>query len=220
MFRLAAAITLSLAALGTPLRQDGYSFRPPERFRMIRMELFHGTRAGAVAVGPVRERYLSAALTDGDGPDAASLIIAIVGESFSATPSSRDAFSTAVVHHFADELGIPLSLERVELVRGPAPRIEVTGTIKQQDQVRTVLIAAMGGEGRHAVVTFSAPSGRFDALRPQVRASLDTFQAETPAAGTWSRSVAGVVAVLLAFALFVSWSLWRRRRERAREGKE
>lgn len=209
-----AGITLAamvLGALGTPLRQDGYTLRPPESFRMMRMDGFHGTRAAAVALDPSRERYLSAALTDGERTDAASLLIALIDESFSASPAARDAFSTSVVRHYSEELDLPLSLARSELVKGMAPRIEVVGSIKRQDQVRTVLVAAMEGEGRHAVITFSAPAGRFEALLPEFRASLDTWRPEAPATGTWPRSVAGVFAVLVAFALFLSWSLWRRR---------
>ena len=36
--------------LGPPLRQEGWQLRPPREFRMARMDLFHGTRVGSVAV--------------------------------------------------------------------------------------------------------------------------------------------------------------------------
>lgn len=211
---LQAAITVALiAALGSPLRQDGYSVRPPEAFRLVRMDLFHGTTVGAIALDPERPRYLSAALADSEDPDAAMMIVSVVDESFTASPSTRDAFSAATMRHFADALGTKMSLERTQLVEGPAPRVEVLGTVKQQDQVRTVLVAGMEGEGRHAVILFSVPSGRYQALAPLLRESLDSYRPDTPPRAQLPQSVAGVLAVLLALALFASFSLWRRRRK-------
>ncbi len=211
-----AAVLLLLAAapLGTPLRQDGYSVRPPDGFRMMRMGPFHGTRAGAVPAGEDGPRYLSAALVDAEGPEAASMLVSVQDGSFEATPSSRDDFSAAVVRHFNDELGTPLSLEQVELIRDGATRIEVRGTVRKQDQLRRIVVAGMEGEGRHAVVTFSVPSGRYDALLPTLRASLDSFRADAPPASEFSRSLAGTLASALAVAMVGSWSLWRRRRAR------
>ncbi|MHB8873427.1 MAG: hypothetical protein ACYC8T_07040, partial [Myxococcaceae bacterium] len=134
--------------LGTPLRQDGYSLRPPQGFRMARMDLFRGTRATAVSAvaspearGPGPARWLSAALVDGEGEDAAAMVVSMVEGSFQATPAARDEFSTAVVRHFSEELGLKLAMERAELVGGPAARIEVFGTVRQEDQVRRVLVS-------------------------------------------------------------------------------
>lgn len=176
------------------------------------MDLFHGTRATAIARDPGRARFLSAALTDGDGADAASLMVSLIDETFVVTPAARDAFSTATVRHFADDLRLPLALDRVDLVQGDLPRIEVVGTLKAQDQVRRVLVAGMQGHGRHAVIVFSAPSDRFEALLPAVRSSLASFRPDGGGGGAWSRSVAGAIAASAALALFLSWSVWRRRR--------
>lgn len=217
MLRATWWMVVLAVGLGAPLRQDGYTFRPPEGFRMIRMDLFHGTRVGAVSLERGADRYLSAALTDGSGPDAASLFVSIVGEDFTPNPSTRDEFATATSNHFRDDLGMDFALDRAELVRGPVDRIEVLGTVKQQDQVRTVLVAGMEGEGRHAVITLSAPSGRFDALLPVMREALDSYRPDAPPARELPRSVAGVIAVLLALALFGSFWLWRRRRLRSAE---
>jgi hypothetical protein len=208
---------LTAAPLGTPLRQDGYVLRPPEGFRMTRMQPFHGTRVGAVPGAQQGPRYLSAALVDAEGPHAASLLVSVVGGSFRALPSTRDGFATATVRHFADELGVPLALERAEFVRHGTQRIEVLGTVRQQDQLRRVLVAALEGEGRHVVVTFTAPSARFEALLPQVRASLDSHRADDPPGSVISRSVAGALAASSLLLLFVSWSLWRRRAQRRLE---
>jgi hypothetical protein len=198
-----------IATLGTPLRHDGFSFRPPEGFRKARMELFQGTRAGAIPLDWARPRYLAAALIDGEEEDAGSMLVAVVDETFEANPSTREAFSAAVVKHFADELGKPLALERAWLVRGPSPRVEVVGTIREQDQLRRVLVVGMEGENRHAVITASVPSGRFEELLPKLRASLDTYRPDSaPGLG---RNLAGSVAALLGLGLFASWWLWRRR---------
>ncbi|MGA9522192.1 MAG: hypothetical protein WBV82_12050 [Myxococcaceae bacterium] len=209
-----AAVLLVLAAspLGTPLRQDGFTVRPPEGFRMMRMGPLHGTWVGAIPGEDGDLGFLSAALVDGDGADAASMLVSVLEGSFEAGPSTRDDFSSATVRHFNETLGMPLSLEHVELVREGARRIEVRGTVRQQDQLRRVLVAGMEGEGRHVVITFSVPSGRYEALLPALRASLDTFRADSPPSSDLSRSVAGAAATVLASALFGSWSLWRRRR--------
>lgn len=213
----AVALVAIAANLGAPLRQDGFAFRPPAAFRKARMALFLGTGTGAIALDRAHPRHLTAALVDGEEEHAASLLVAVVHETFEATPSSREAFSAAAVRHFAQELGMPLSLERTELVRGPSPRVEVMGTVRQQDQLRRVLIAAMEGEGRHAVITASVPSGRFDALLPELRASLDSFHTET--VPRIAQDVAGSIAALLGLGLFGSWWLWRRRaRLRAARG--
>ncbi|WP_375761580.1 hypothetical protein [Corallococcus exercitus] len=207
-------VWLSLSgALGTELRRDGYSFRPPDTFRMSRWERYAGSQAGAVAEDGVRTRALSAALADGEGPDAATFLIAVVEGSFSASPSERDAFSTAVMQHFQRELGVALTPERVDRVGGPVPRVELLGTLREAGQVRTVLVTALASEGRHAVVTVSAPADRWDAMAPRVRASLETFRMEAPVTGVVSRRLAGALAGTLAGALLVSYAAWRRRRQ-------
>ncbi|MBI3181929.1 MAG: hypothetical protein HYZ28_07275 [Myxococcales bacterium] len=210
LWALAALDAGEGSALGTPLRQDGYSVRPPQGFKMARMELFHLTRAGAVGAG--EGRWLSAALSDGAEADAASMLISVVEGGFQPNAAARDELSTRVMRHFSEELALKLAIERAELVLGPSPRVEVFGSVKQEDQLRFVLVAAMAGEGRHAVVTFSVPSGRWEALSGTARASLDTFRADPPSSREASRGVAGAAAAVLAGALVLSLALWRRRR--------
>lgn len=214
-FHPAALLVTAVAAagLGTPLRQDGYTIRPPAQFRLARMELFAGTKAGAVPAprSEDEDRYLSAALTEGEGPDAATMLVALVGRPFDPGPSSRDAFTTAVMRHFSEELGLPLTLVRSELVERAPRRVEVVGTLKQQDQLRTIVLAAMEGAPRHAVVTFSVPSARFDALWPELRASLESYRPDPPPGTTVPSTALWTVAVALGLGLFGSWRLWRRR---------
>ncbi len=223
---LALVVALALAAparaqepvpLGTPLRQDGYTFRPPEGFRMARMDAFLGTRVGAVPFPPGGARFLSAALQHGEGPDADSLLVAVVDGTFVANERTRDAFSAAAIRHFSEELGMPLALDRAEVIAGPARRVEVRATLKQRDQVRGILVAAMEGEGRHAVVTFSVPASRFEAELPTLRASLDTFRADRPPASDWTRNLTRAAIPFIGLLLFASWWLWRRRQLRREE---
>lgn len=124
-----------------------YSIRPPAGFRMVRQEPYAGTRAGAVAPQRGVQRSLSASLSDGDGAEAAMLLVAVVEGTFSASPSERDGFAAAVVRHFDEELGMTLVPERVERVMEPVPRVEVLGTLKEAGQVRTVLVAGLASEG-------------------------------------------------------------------------
>lgn len=201
--------------LGTPLKQDGYTVRPPQGFRTARKDLFAGTRVGAIALEPTADRALSAALTDSDDESATTMIVSWIDEPFSPGPSTRDGFATAVVRHFADELGLKLSLETARVVSGPVPRIEVLGTLKQEAQVRRVLIAAFEGDPRHAVILFSVPSGRFEELKDALNDSLETFRVDAPATAGLSRGLVGALAGAALGALVVSWSLWRTKRRKA-----
>ncbi len=200
-------VVLASDALGPALRQDGYTLRPPRGFRMARMDLFLGTRAGAVSVAPGAQRYLSAALIDGEGEDAASLLLSVVEARYAAGPSARDALSTATVRHFRDELGQPFELERADVRNG---RVEVLGSIRQGSQLRRVLVAAWPAEPRHVVVVASAPSGRWADLAPTLAASLDTLRQDPVAAGPSPR-LRWAFAALVASLLLVSVGLWRRR---------
>lgn len=218
-----ALVVVAVAAppeLGTPLRQDGYSVRPPAGFRMSRMDAFGGSRVGAVPYPPGGARQLSVALQEGDGPEAASLLVAVVDGTFVANDRTRDAFSAAAIRHFSEELGMPLALDRAEVIRGVSPRVEVRATLKQRDQVRGILVAAMEGEGRHAVLTFSLPSSRFDAELPTLQASLDTFRADRPPASDWTRNLARAAIPFIGLLLFASWWLWRRRQARREESAQ
>lgn len=195
------------ADLGQVVRQDGFQFKPPRSFRMGRMDLFHGTQAATVTRRASTPRYLSAALIDGEGEDAASLLVALVEDTLLLGPNSRDELSTATVRHFRDELGQPFQLERTEVNHG---RIEVLGSIREGSQLRRILVAAWPGEGRHVVMTVSVPSGRWDALSPELSESFDTMKVEPLGAGPPRRYLWAIVALLGALLMF-SVGLWRRR---------
>lgn len=211
---LLIVLTTAEPSLGTPLKHDGYTVRPPADFRVAREELFRGTRVGAVALDPRTDRWLSAALMDGEDESAATMLISWVEGGFTPGPSTRDAFATAVVRHFSDELGMKLALETVRVVEEPAARVEVLGTLRQQEQVRRVVIAAYEGSSKHAVITFSLPGARFDALRPELDASLDTFRIDPTATSGISRGLVGAIAGAALGALLVSVGLWRNRQKK------
>lgn len=199
--------------LGTEIRRDGYSLRPPPGFVLARMELFRETGAGALSLSPESSRALSAALVDRPGEDSASMLISVVDGTFQATPAGRDELSTAVVRHFAEEIRLALALDRAVLISAGAPRVEVLGTVRQEGQLRNVLVAGMAGKGKHAVIIFSVPSGRWADLNPQIRDSLDSFKNDPPAGNEIPRGLIG--AAVLAGALIAALAAWRhRQRER------
>ncbi len=202
--------TLATAAdpLGPVLRQDGFQFKPPRAFRMARMDLFHGTHAGTVTRNSSATRYLSAALVDGEGEDAASLLISVTEETMTLGPSSRDEFSTAVVRHLHDALGQPFQLERAEVING---RVEVLGSIRQGSQLRRVVVAAWPGEDRHIVAVASAPSGRWEELAPLLAESFSTLKVEPLSASRPPQRLLWAFAALVAALLMISMGLWRRR---------
>ena len=194
-------------SLGPPLRQEGFVVRPPVNFRMARMDLFHGTEVGGVTPGG-GTRYLSAALMDGDGEDAASLLLFVADSTLTLGPSSRDSLSTQVMHHFNDELRQPFAMERAEIVDG---RVQVLGSIREGSQLRRILVAAWPGEGRHVVATASVPSGRWDALAPKLADSFSTMRVEPLSAGRPPQRYLWAFLAMIAAMFFISVGLWRRR---------
>lgn len=197
--------------LGSALRQDGYRLRPPEGFRMARMDLFHGTHAGVVSGGDAA-RYLSAALMDGDGEDAATMLVGVVEAPLTFGPSARDEAATAVLRHFRDRLELPFVLERAD---AKGTRVEVLGSVREAGQLRRILVAFWAGEPRHVTVLVSAPSSRWEGLAAAIAASLDTMRPTTQRpARAWSWAFASVVAALLV----ASVGLWRRRQQRLGRG--
>ncbi len=199
---------LGPAPLGPVLRQDGFQVKPPGSFRMARMDLFHGTQAGTLSTSPGAPRYLSAALVDGEGEDAASILISVVDATLWLGPSSRDALSTAVVRHLREELGQPFQLERAEVKNG---RVEVLGSVRQGSQLRRILVAAWPGESRHVVAICSAPSGRWEALAPVLSDSFDSMKVEPVSSLRPPQRLLWAFAALVAALLLISVGLWRRR---------
>jgi hypothetical protein len=209
---LAALLLLSEPdpGLGAALKQGGFTLKPPRGFRMERMDLFHGTRVGAIAHQPGAARWLAAALVDGDSEEAASMLVSVVEAPFAVGPGARDELSAAAVHHFNDELGLKLAMERAELVSGGAPHVRVLGSVRQGSQLRKVVVAAFPGEARHLVVTFAAPSGRFDELEKVLAESLESVRGENVPSSA-PRAVAWAALALVGSLLAASIGLWRRR---------
>lgn len=199
--------SLGSDALGPPLKQDGYQLAPPKAFRMARMDLFHGTRVGGVTAAGDAPRFLSAALLDGEGEDAASLLLSVVEARFSLGPGARDELSTAVVRHFKEDLGLRFALDRADVVDG---RVEVLGSVREGSQLRQILVVAWPGEGRHVVAIASVPSGRWDELRGVLRESFSTFRFDASAGPPREWRVAFLA--LMGALLLTSIGLWRRRK--------
>ena len=214
MWAAIVLVLVSAEGLGPVLRQDAFQLKPPRAFRMARMDLFHGTQAGSVSMDSSATRYLSAALVDGDGEDAASLLLSVIDAPFTLGPSSRDVLSSAVVRHLRDQLDQPFQLERAEVTNG---RVEVLGSVRQGSQLRRVLVAAWPGATRHVVAVASAPSGRWDQLSPLFSESFDTLKPE-PAAQRPPRRLLLAVAAGLGALFLLSVGVWRRRQARRAAG--
>ena len=196
--------------LGVALKQGGFTIRPPRGFRMERMDLFNGTRVGAIATSLNAPRWLAAALVDSDSEEAASMLVGVVEAPFAVGPGARDELSAAAVHHFTNELGLKLAMERAELVGGPSPHVRVLGSVRQGSQLRKVIVAAFPGEARHLVVTFTAPSGRFESLEKVFGESLESVRSEAPSSAA-GRTLAWAALALVGSLLAASIGLWRRR---------
>ncbi len=206
------ASVLGASLLGPPLRTEQFQLRPPQPFRMSRMDLFHGTTAFALADRDV-PRWIAAVLADGDSEDAATLTLAVIQTSLAEGGGGRDRLVRAAAEHFRDELDVALTIERAEVKRGPTPRIEALGSVRAGAQLRTLTIVAWPHEGHHVVAVFSAPSGKWAELAPVLQESLDTFRYEARAPGP-PQSWALAFALSIVAALGGSVALWRRRQLR------
>lgn len=182
---------------------------------MTRMDLFHGTRAGSISTVLHAPRFLSAALVDTDGEDSATMLISVIESTLSLGPSARDELSTAVLRHFRDDLTLPFVLERADVQGQQATRVQVLGSVREGSQLRRILVAAFPGQGRHVVVLFSVPSGRWDELKPDLEQSLETMRLEA-ATTALPRQWRWAFLALMGSLLTLSIALWKRRRQ-ARE---
>jgi hypothetical protein len=194
------------------MKQDGLTVCPPKAFHLARMDLFHGTRVIGTGSKDLAPRFLSAALMDGEGEDAASMLVSVIEDPLRLGPNARDDAATTVTKHLRDELGLEFDLERADVVLGTAARVEVRGSIRQGAQLRKVLVALFAGDTRRSVVVFSVPSGRWDALAPALGESLETMRIDQGPGP--SRSIALAFAVLVGAALLASVGVWRRRAAR------
>jgi hypothetical protein len=178
----------------------------------MRMDLFHGTRVLGVGSSDGPPQFLSAAFVDGDAEDASSMLVSVVEDSFRLGPNARDEAATKVSKHLRDELGLDFQLERVDTISAHASRVEVRGAVRQGTQVRQVLVALFTGDSRRVVVSFSVPSGRWEALTPALRESLDSLRVDQ--SGGSSKSFALAFAIVMGAGLLFSFGLMRRRAQR------
>jgi hypothetical protein len=205
-----------MAALGPPLRHEGVVYRPPSGFRMTRFDLFESSRAGAVGSGGAVRGYLFAALTDGSGEDAASLLLSVVESTFETGPLGRETLAVATKDHFVD-LGQAVELETAAVPAGAAGWVEVLGTIRQGEQLRRVWVVAWPGEQRHVVLVASVPTSRWAQLEPLLRESASSLVDERRQGAGASRRLAWAGAVLGVIGLLGSWAVWRLRQQRRRQ---
>ena len=210
------ALALVFAAsdrLGQPLRTEGFTIRPPATFRSGRLDLFHASHVGAATLAHDAPRYVAAVLLDGQEEDAATMLFDVVETRFELGPSARDDVSTAVVHHFRDELGLKFALDRVDVVRHGSPRVEVSGTVRASS-LRHVTVAVWPGEQQHIVATVSSPVERWADLSPLVTESFETLRIDaSPLTGPPLKAV-WLVAALSVVALAASVIVWARVRAR------
>lgn len=185
---------------------------------MGRMDLYSGTKVGTPSIVPEAERFLSAALVDGEREDAASMLIAVIDSDFAPSASSRDDLAATVVKHFSDSLGLPFSLDHAKWFESRPARVEVLGHVRQGSQLRQFLVTAFEGEARHVVVTFSVPSGRWDSLSPALTASIESYRTERGPRAVGARGVTWALVALLFSALLVLLAIARARAQAAERG--
>jgi hypothetical protein len=191
---------LLLAAAKKPT-YEGYPIRPPPGFTAAEPGAYRGSQLGVISADPQAKGYLAAAYVNNAVEGTPTLMISVVEGGFRATPSSRDEFAAAAIKHFED-LRFKFAIDRVDLI---APFVELTGTLIDDGKKRHLVVAAMPGRTRHAVVVFSVPLGELARMVSVIRTFLNSFPIEESAA-FWTGDRIAVSAALVGAGI-LTWML-------------
>jgi hypothetical protein len=191
------------AALGDEVVAGPVALRPPAGF--VPSGLGPRETAALAPAGTADRRAVHLALHD-PARDAV-LVISSADEALGEGPDLRDRLVKRTVDHFRD-LGLDLRLAWATPGTPPAPAMEVAARAADRGRELGLLVAYVPAGERTYVGVFSAPIARFDALLPEVEASLRTLRVEPlapPAPARSRRRAAALLAVAVGAA--VSWAL-------------
>ncbi len=190
-------------------------------FRMLLPEGFALSpvlRAGAtaaVAPAPAGAKVvLDSVFTDGAGPGAASLALAVVDVPLVLDNSSPERVAALAIAYLHEELSSDLRIEWVERVpAGPGDAMELAGRVELDAEERVAQFAFVPFGERQIVLTASLPSSRFAILGPAIERSLGSLAFDRPPRQPARRravlgaAIGGAVGLLVVLARFLAHRL-------------
>lgn len=209
-------ITLLVAGLGAvPLAyQSSAGFRMVLPAGFTRSAEFHSQPTAAAAPAlPGVTVLLDSVFTDGNGPTASSIALALVGAPLVLDSGSPERVSALAIAYLHDQLSSDLHLEWVARVpAGSGEAMELAGRAEIDDQDRVAQFAFVPFGAGQIVLTASLPSSRFAVLGPAIEKSLASLAFEQPIAkGSNQRAVLGAGIGALVGLLVVAARFFARR---------
>jgi len=157
---------------------------------------------------------LDSVFTEGRGPAAASLAIAVVETPLVLDNSSPERVAALAIDYLHDQLDADLRIEWVERVpAGPGEAMELAGRVQVGEEDRVAQFAFVPFGNRQVVLTASLPSSRFAVLGPAVERSLASLTFDRPPSANSGRraavgaAIGGLVGLLVVAARYLSQRL-------------
>jgi hypothetical protein len=164
------------------------AYQSPAGFRLVlpagfaRGTEFHSqpTAAAAPAI-PGAHVLLDSVFTDGAGPTASSIALALVDAPLVLDSGSPERVTALAIAYLRDELSSELHIEWVARVpAGSGEAMEVAGRAELDDQDRVAQFAFVPFGESQIVLTASLPSSRFAVLGPAIEKSLASLAFDQP----------------------------------------
>jgi hypothetical protein len=213
-------LAAGVAGLGAGVGATPIAYHSPAGFRMVLPAGFapsaefrrQPTAAAAPAIPGVTV-LLDAVFTDGSGPTASSIALAVVETPLVLDNSSSERVAALAIAYAHDQLSSDLHIEWVERIpAGPGEAMELAGRVELDEQDRVAQFAFVPfGQGQ-IVLTASLPSSRFAVLGPVIEKSLASLAFDKPIAkGSSGRGVIGAALGALVGLLVVAARFFARR---------
>ncbi len=211
-------LTMPAASLAAGLSATPLVYQSATGFRMLlpqgfapSAEFSRQLTAAAAPAPPGIRILLDSVFTDGSGPTAASLALAVVDAPLVLDNGSPERVAALAIAYLRDQLGAELRIEWVERISaGRGEAMELAGRVELDDQERVAQFVFVPFGDRQIVLTASLPSSRFAALGPAIEKSLATLAFDRPAPQPASRraaigaAIGGLVGLLVVAVRFFS----------------
>ena len=177
---------ISLLAVG--LGAVPLAYQSSAGFRMVlpagfaRSAEFHSQPTAAAAPAlPGVTVLLDSVFTDGSGPTASSIALALVDAPLVLDSGSSERVSALAIAYLHDQLSSDLHIEWVARVpAGSGEAMELAGRAEVDDQDRVAQFAFVPFGESQIVLTASLPSSRFAVLGPAIEKSLASLAFDQP----------------------------------------
>jgi hypothetical protein len=202
---------LAAALAATPLAyQSALGFRLvlPDGFTPS-AEFSRQPTAAAAPAPPGASVLLDSVFTEGSGPGASSIALAVVDVPMVLDNGSPERVAALAIAYLREQLSSELHIEWVEKVPvASGEAMELAGRVDLDDQPRVAQFAFVPFGDRQIVLTASLPSARFAILGPAIEKSLGSLAFDRPVRqeASWraaiGAAIGGLVGLLVVAARF------------------